>query len=176
MFWYDLRELLPPVYRAIKTMYSIAGTENETLKGSLELGSLIKDNFYIQTCDESTLQYYEALLNITIHEGDSLDDRRKNILLTINNQQPYTLPFLKEQLNVIIGEGLWRVSITDGVNMTISVTDSFDSSISSMIFFVNRIKPAHVAFQVKSEMYSFESVIPLSYAQGACFVQSIANQ
>lgn len=154
MHWYDLTELLPTIYRRLKSMYATARTEDIQLRSFLLSADRIRNNFFVQTCDVATLEYYEALLNLEVTEYQSINDRRRAILVAMNNQQPFTLPYLKEQLNVIFGVGNWKIEVRNiessgtpdhvGTALFIEVNSAFKPSIDTLASLLVRIIPAHV--------------------------------
>lgn len=47
MIWYDLQELLPPVYDGIRAMHETAATENEEFMGLYAIRSAIFANSFM---------------------------------------------------------------------------------------------------------------------------------
>ena len=104
MHWYDLPDLLPPVYRNIKSMFATADAENIELQRFRAFVTRIMDNFFVQTCDVQTIEYWEALLDIKLYGNPTLDERREMILLHLNNSDPITDPFVKQVMHNLFGK------------------------------------------------------------------------
>ena len=87
MFWFDIAdELLPPVYRAIKDLYAYARTLDTELKESLANMMLVRENFFIQTCDLETIEYWELLLGDELYGEYTIEYSRKQILIDMTNR------------------------------------------------------------------------------------------
>lgn len=149
MIWFDIADdLLPPVYQAIKDMYAYARTLDTTLRDVLSDMNEIKDNFFIQTCDEDTLEYWENLLQIEPIPGDTDEKRRQDILMYLNNQNPYTEKFLRSNLDRYLGEGNYLLDVyPEEYRMTLFFTSLNPLVQKQMINLVTRIKPAHIALE-----------------------------
>lgn len=149
MLWFDIPDdLLPPVYRAIKDMYAYARTLDTTLREALSNMEKVKQNFFIQTCDEDTLQYWENLLQIETIPGDTMEKRRQDVLMYLNNQKPYTEKFLRENLDLYLGEGNYLLTVyPEEYRMTLYFTTLNYLEQSQIIKLASRIKPAHIALE-----------------------------
>ena len=146
MKWYPLIELLPPVYRSILAMSEIASIENDTLLSALSLFYIIRSNFFIQTCDETTLSSWEALLQIVVDPTDSMSYRRRRVLTYLNNLIPFTHTYWIEVLNQLIGEEEWSLRVEDN-QIILLITDQTPTlMIQQLTQWAARVKPAHVGF------------------------------
>lgn len=146
MHWYDLTELLPPVFRNIKSMLSAAWSENkELLKFKAVLGE-IKDNFFIQTCDVQTLQYWESLLNIRVYAGETIEDRRQEIIRRLMNNQPITLKYVRKVMNDMFGEGNYEILISENNPFVIyfSIFNSPIEKVEQFLLWFEEVCPAHI--------------------------------
>lgn len=147
MLWFDLQDLLPTVYRNITALFETAKTENIELKTVLDVTDSIRDNFFIQTCNIPTLQYYERLLDIQPLSGNTVEERRTRVLEELNNRQPYTLPFLKEQMNRLLGADSWTLEV-DELVIKFTIRNVPFENIDSLMIIVNKTKPAHVGIEL----------------------------
>lgn len=121
MYWFDIPdELLPPVYRNIQDMYAYARTLDTELREFLVYEGEVLDNFFIQTCDEETLQAWENLLGIASYVGESIEDRRRFVLAYLNNQYPITEPYIRKTMADLFG--------ADGYTLDVSKSDQFEVS------------------------------------------------
>lgn len=146
MHWYDLTELLPKVFRNIKSMFSAAYAENiELLQFRAYLGE-IKDNFFIQTCDEQTLQYWESLLNIKLYGGETIEERRQMILLHLSNNQPITILYARKVMTDLFGDGNFEIYY-DPTNTNILYITIFEATLDKLetfLYWFEEVCPAHV--------------------------------
>lgn len=117
MKWYDIAEkLLPPVYQAINDVYAYAKALNDELLEYLAKQDHVSANCFIQTCDLQTIEYWESLLNITLYGPMTLDERRYNILLHLNNRFPYSEPYIRAVLTNLFGEDGFSLKIDTEFN------------------------------------------------------------
>lgn len=166
MHWYDLPDLLPPIYRNIKSMYSTANAENIELKKLKASINRILDNFFIQTCDIQTLEYWENLLGITPDSVTSIPTRRATILLYLNNSDPITDPYVKQVMHDIFGAGNYTFEPRPGEPLSY-VVEMFDTTfdvIERFLDWLYKVCPAHIELEpMRSER-----------AYGEIFVSSIS--
>lgn len=150
MKWYDLQDLLPPVYASIASMYASAITENDELK-LLDAESLdVYKNFFIQTCDEDTIKYWENILGIEPGEGETLEYRRSVVISYLSTKQKITIGFVRKTMGDIFGDGHYEIKYSDISNTILEIT-IFDSTIDRVKSFVkwfNKVCPAHVQWGI----------------------------
>lgn len=150
MHWFDLPDLLPPIYRNIKSMDATAYVENIEL---LKLRAFIKrilDNFFVQTCDVQTIEYWEQLLDIKIYSDPTLENRRAMILLYLNNSDPITDPFVKQMMHDLFGAGNYTFEPKPEHPLSYMV-EMFDASYDLVVRFVDwlyKVCPAHIELEV----------------------------
>ena len=147
MYWFDIAdELLPPVYRAIKDLYAYARTLDTELKESLANMMLVRENFFIQTCDIETIEYWESLLGIEIYGGETIEDRRQMILIYLNNRFPTSEPYVRYVMRTIFGEGNYDLEIdpSDPFFIHFLYMNADYDSIKRFVSWFNRMCPAHL--------------------------------
>lgn len=149
MHWYDLTELFPPVFRNIKSMFSAAFSENEELLQVKTYFNEITENFFIQTCDEGTLKYWESLLNIKLYGGETIEERRRIIMLHLSNNQPITILYARKVMADLFGEGNFELYIDENDPFVLSIT-IFDTSIDKLetfLYWFEEVCPAHIQWE-----------------------------
>lgn len=149
MKWFDIPdELLPPVYRRIKDVYEYARTLDTELREFLLYVKRILDNFFIQTCDIKTLEYWEELLEIHLYGDESIDERRRNILLYLNNASPTTEPYVRQVLTELFGEENYDLYFdlehNLPYNLNIEIRDTDIDSLNKFMEWFMRMCPAHI--------------------------------
>lgn len=148
MRWFDIPdELLPPVYQRIKDVYAYARTLDTELREFLLFAKRILDNFFVQTCDLKTIEYWEELLDIHLYGDESIDDRRKNILLYLNNSSPTTEPYVRNILTSLFGNNYdlhFDVEHNLPYNLNIEIRDTDIESINKFMEWFMRMCPAHI--------------------------------
>lgn len=144
----DLLALLPPWYREVLDYQELCRTETAQFEALADEIIGVADNFFFQTMDEGAVSMWEQVFQIVPNPStESLDFRRARVLNRITTRPPYTLGFLYQKLDELIGPGEWSVTV-DYANYTLyieSAAQNFNYS-TEVAFTVNRIKPAHIVF------------------------------
>ena len=167
MFWFDIAdELLPPVYRAIKDMYAYARTLDTQLRESLTDMLAVRQNFFIQTCDLQTIEYWESLLGITLYGGETLEDRRQMIMIYLNNRFPTSEPYVRHVMETLFGAGNYDLEFDpdDPFFIHVKMFDSPYETIKRFWDWFLKMRPAHIIF---TKSYT-------ERAYGEIFVSSIS--
>ena len=144
----DLLNLLPPWYRRILDYQQICETEQTEFETIYSTLNVVNQNLFLQTMDEGTVSQWEKIFGITADlETETLDFRRARIINRLSMQPPYTLGFLYQKLDELIGKGKWEVNV-DYPNYTLYIKSSAinQSYAIEVAYTVNHIKPAHIVY------------------------------
>ena len=142
----SLLSLLPPWYREVLDYQQICLTEQQQFEALAEEIVGVADNFYIQTMDERAVGMWEQVFRIVPNpQVESLAFRRTRVLNRISTRPPYTLGFLYQKLDELIGPGEWKVTV-DYPNYTLYIESAAQNQnyATELAFTINRIKPAHI--------------------------------
>ena len=99
-----LNDQLPRYFRPIIEFQEIMKAHGHGLGKVDGVMARLQANFYIPTCDEATIAYYERLLGIVCHVGDDLDFRRARVLQKLNIIIPFSIDFLRDRLIDLYGK------------------------------------------------------------------------
>mgnify|MGYP005801074997 CR=1 FL=1 len=108
----------------------------------------VADNFFFQTMDASAVIMWEQIFNIAADPTyEDIEFRRTRVLNRISTKPPFTLGFLYQKLDELIGPGEWEVTV-DYPNYTLYIESSAQnqSYAQEVAFTINRIKPAHIVY------------------------------
>lgn len=144
----ELLTLLPPWYREVAEYQQICNAEAQQLQTAALATQSIADNFYFQTMNLAGVQMWEQIFNITPNPAkEKLAFRRARVLNRISMRPPYTLGFLYQKLDELVGPGLWSVEV-DYANyaLTIEAGAEDQSYWQELAYTVNHIKPAHITY------------------------------
>lgn len=175
----DLLSLLPLYFRAIKDFIAIMKTENIELEQFETYLWQVLANFFVQTCDEPTLRYHESLLRIKTLPGDTIAFRRLRILNKYNNTPPFTLPVLKERLNMLFGAGNYTL-VVDYAESHVSLTVNVEryeygvtlELISMLIFML----PAHLTFDIVQNVNQYYAVVDYHAGATSTYIQEVFTE
>lgn len=144
----ELLKLLPPWYREVAEYQQICNAEAQQLQTAALATQSIAGNFYFQTMNLAGVQMWEQIFNITPNPAtETLAFRRARVLNRISMRPPYTLGFLYQKLDELVGPGLWSVEV-DYANyaLTIEAGAEDQSYWQELAYTVNHIKPAHITY------------------------------
>lgn len=174
MRWYGLTELLPPIYKAIRSMFETADSENTELLNLKTVVSNVVNNFSIQTCDVDTLTYWETILHITPYDGEPIDERRQMILTQLSSRPVITEPFIKQRMVEIFGAENFTFEHDPNNNLIIRMIISRSSydKIEQFKRWADLIFPAHIDWSL---MQSYESNSTLYIAMNTLSQVSVTS-
>lgn len=143
-----LLALLPPWYREVLDYQELCQTETAQFEALADEIIGVADNFFFQTMDEGAVSMWEQVFQIVPNPStESLDFRRARVLNRITTRPPYTLGFLYQKLDELIGPGEWTVTV-DYPNYTLYIESAAQNQnyATELAFTINRIKPAHIVW------------------------------
>lgn len=144
----DLLSLLPHWYREILDYQEICQTEEAQLDALAAEITGVADNFFFQTMDAAAVSQWEQIFGIVPNlSTEDLSFRRARLLNRISTRPPYTLGFLYQKLDELIGPGAWQVTI-DYPNYTLYVESSAQNQqyATEVAYTIGHIKPAHIVY------------------------------
>lgn len=144
----SIKDNLPDWYEGVKEFDILCEIEDELFADISTEVSQVKDNQWIQTADEATIILHEELLNILANPDiESLDFRKKRILNRLQSSPPFTLIYLKGQLDKIFGVNNYSIQL-DYQNYMLYVESSTDSSnwFYEAQQTIQRVKPANILY------------------------------
>lgn len=144
----DPLSLLPPWYRQILDYQEICQTEQEQLGALADEITAVAQNFYFQTMNVDAVYQWEQIFNIIPNPTtETLAFRQARLLNRISTRPPFTLRFLEQKLDELIGPGQWTVNM-DYPNYTLYIRSAAQNQpyTTEVAVTVNRIKPAHIVY------------------------------
>lgn len=147
----NLLTLLPPWYQDVLDYQKICQIEEEQLRTLGAEITTVASNMFFQTMDESAISLWEQVLQIVPNPViEDLAFRQYRVINRLSTHPPYTLGFLYQKLDSLIGPGEWTVEV-DYPNYHLTLTTSLQNAIyeGETIYLINKIKPAHLDFLVR---------------------------
>lgn len=139
---------IPTWYQPIQEYQEICQTETAQLETLAAAIHAVKENFYFQTMNLEGIEEWESVFNIVPNPSiESVEFRRTRVLNRISTKPPFTLGFLYQKLDELIGPGEWTVTV-DYNNYTLYIeaaAQNFNYA-TEVTYTVNKIKPAHIVF------------------------------
>lgn len=144
----DLTGLLPPCYREIREYQALCRAEEEALAQGAEDALQVARNFHPRTMDAAAASQWESILDILPNpRTEGLDFRRSRVVNRLSTRPPFTMAFLGQKLDELIGPGKWTAEVDSGASTlyveSLAQDQNYAMEVSATI---GRIKPAHVLY------------------------------
>lgn len=164
----NLMEVLPEYFRPVLEFQEIMKAHSYAMDNLEENVGCLLHNFFIQTCDEATLSYYERLLQIP-YTGADLEERRKILLLHWNMKSLYTLEKLKEFLEAAVGGENYEVDcIYQEYCVRIWISEQNAVILRNLYDTIFRMIPAHIVLELYGR-YLGKYEVPIEYENQITF-------
>ena len=144
----SLMNQLPDWFAQILDFQEVMNAEQPSFDALADEIIAVADNFFFQTMDSSAIAQWEGIFNIVANPStETMDFRRDRVLNRISTKPPFTLAFLYQKLDELIGTNQWTVTV-DYPNYTLYIESSAlnQSYATEVAFTINRIKPAHIVY------------------------------
>ena len=159
------QELFPSVYDGVLEISVLSETDDVLLDRALAKLERAQLNQFILTADEETISVYEKMFSILANPTtETLQFRRERILNRMSLQPPFTMRWLQNKLDGIIGVGKWNAYV-DYANRTLYI-ESFvvnQQWFNELRITINRIKPCNLVFVNKplimSDVVANETIV-----------------
>ena len=142
------RGLFPSVYNGVLEISVLSETDDVLLDRALAKLERAQLNQFILTADEETISVYEKMFSILANPTtETLQFRRERILNRMSLRPPFTMRWLQNKLDEIIGVGKWDAYV-DYANRTLYI-ESFvvnQQWFNELRITINRIKPCNLVF------------------------------
>lgn len=121
-----LNEYMPPFLKDVREFKEIFATEDKELEYMNNLIASMLTEVIVKTANSYGLTRYEKIYEIT-DVASTVEARRTNILLKINNRVPYTKKWLVNLLDAVIGKDAYTLKI-DEQNYLINIETTLNYS------------------------------------------------
>lgn len=155
---YDtLMENLPDYFKPVLEYIQIMQAHGYALDQLDNNIKSIYDNFYIQTADTETLQYYEKLLGIIPSPNDSLSYRKDKVIQQLSLVPQFDINWLITKLNSLYGENGYTLTVDPvSLSLNIDITDDRYDQVKLFYDFIWDVIPAHI--YIPAKQYSGTSI------------------
>ena len=106
-----LIDYLPPYMQEYREMQSIMDTEQPEVDLLWDECEKAFDDQFIHDATEYGVKRWEGMMLITPKDTDTLDERKFRILSRMNQELPYTMMKLKEDLTTLCGAGNFSIDL-----------------------------------------------------------------
>jgi hypothetical protein len=100
----NLKNYLPNIYKDVLETDELMSTEDLLFQDLNSETEKVRNNQFVLTSDIDGIEQYEKMLNIIANpQSDSIQFRRERIINRLSTALPYTLRYLKQRLNSLLG-------------------------------------------------------------------------
>lgn len=142
----ELCNYLPEVIKNVKEYQVLCNVQSPQVNAMWKALEVVFDNGFLESLTEYGCKRWENILQLTVDKNDSLETRRKNIWIRLNENLPYTWKRLVMLMDNICGK--------DGYTMTLEHNRYF---LDVSIKLTEENLESHI---VKQVMEMFERVLP----------------
>lgn len=123
----DLLSYLPPFLQEFKENRETLNAENPEFVLAWNGADRVLKNEFIDTADEYGISRFENILKITPSKTDTLEIRRKRVMLQWLSRTPYTLRAFLERLSAICGDSDYSV-VKEYLKYKIGITTNLEEA------------------------------------------------
>lgn len=149
MFELDsVKRYIPNLYKDVLEMDAIAQADDIILNIFGQEITEAWNNEYVLTSDVTGVKKFEKILNIIPNPiTDSLDFRKERVINRLSTNPPFTMVYLRQKLNSILGENTWNAYV-DYSTRTLYLESSAKNQAwyQEVLVTINTIKPANLVF------------------------------
>jgi len=144
-----LIEYLPPIIQAIREMKAITDGQQDGLSalwGAIE--QAFKDQL-LEDATENGISRWEKIISVTPKGTDTLEERRFRIKTRMNEQLPYTMTAINQQLATLCGEDGYSIEMEKGTyTLYVKVALTAKKNFEDVEALLQRVVPAEIVIDV----------------------------
>lgn len=162
----DLYEYLPYWYRPVADYQEILKAEIPTFIDAKNKLIELHQNFSLDLIDDKGIVEWEKIFGIVGVENQSIDDRRWTVKQRLWMHPPFTIRYLRQRLDSIIGENNYELTVYNNEYRiklrAIRVAQTFDPE---AIILIHRLKPAHIILEIEYIFNTWNDWHPYTWNQ-----------
>lgn len=131
------------------------------------------NNSFVMDADEVGVSRYESMLGIIKKPTESLEDRKFNILVQINEQLPYTMTALNSKLENLCGVNGYVIILSSAIyTIAIKVALTAKNNFYAVQEMMKRILPCNLIYTVSIIYNQHETLAAFTHGQLAAYTHS----
>lgn len=144
-----IMQYLPEYYREIRDFSELDNTESVELDEMDEAIQRLFDDQFVLSANEQAIKRRERMLGIQADPStESLEFRRRRLINRYSTKPPFTVRYLQQQLDNLVGQGMTIVSV-DAQNFVLYVTTNIETAsvFREVQHTIETVKPANMVYQ-----------------------------
>lgn len=149
----ELDKYLPNYLQKYTQLMKITLSENPEFQLAMNQSESLKNNAFIEFCDEKGIARFEQIMDITPSSQDTLETRRSRVLTRWNEALPYTEKFLQRKLNSLCGINNYEINENfKTYQMNLKTYLDSNGKIEELKYLLESIVPANIKTKAFNEM------------------------
>lgn len=147
---------LPEYYQLIDDVKQLDHTETMELDQLQKAVDQLFDDQFVMTAGQQAIRRREQMLGIQADPTtETLDLRRRRILNRYQTKPPFTVRYLQQQLDRLVGPGMTVVSV-DVESFMLTVTANIENAtvFKEVQHTIDTIKPANLAYRQNTAIHA----------------------
>jgi hypothetical protein len=154
-----LKKLIEYVYPDVAELGEISqimSSEQVTVDDLWTLIEQVMNAQFIMKADETGISIYEKFLNIVPKQGETLDERRAEVLSAFQDSLPYTRKMLKNLLLALgIPDDSLQITYPDNFHVEVGVSREYESLMDFIRALLERMSPYTMQNSVDYKKYTW---------------------
>lgn len=143
-----LIDYMPQYLKNVREFQEIFKSEDEQLNNINTLISKMLTEVIVKSADSYGLERYEKIYNIS-NVSNNIEERRFNILSKINDRIPFSLNWLRNKLENLVGKDNYRIKVEyDKYSITVDVMMIFEDIANTLNISLREQLPANLKITV----------------------------
>lgn len=161
-----LIDYLPPVIQAMREMKAITDGQQDGISTLWDCVDAALNDQFVDTATENGINRWEKILAITPKGTETLDSRRFRVKARLNEQLPFTIPVLNQQLETLCGEDGYSVVMERGTYILyVKVSLVAKSNLDDVGDLLRRIVPAEIVIDLTLKYNTHEILSRFTHTQ-----------
>lgn len=154
----DLLSYLPPFMAELKEIRVLLEAENPEFRLVWQATERVLANEFILTADEYGISRYEHMMGLLPSNGQTLEERRQQVLLKNQDALPYTLRQLEEMLKGLCGEKGYTIRLAaETYFVNVLVRGTADSGRDTLLSVIEKFLQEWLPCNMNYALAMFES-------------------
>ena len=156
----ELCSYLPEVIRNVREYQVLCNVESPQVNAMWKALEVVFDNGFLESLTEYGCQRWEKILQLTPDKSESLEIRRKNIWIRLNENLPYTFRRLVMLMDSICGKNGYTMTLYHNdyfLDVSIQLTEENleQHIVKQVLAMFERVLPANIEY-IKKFRYDTE--------------------
>ena len=156
----ELCNYLPEIIRDVREYQVLCNTESPQVNKMWRALEVVFDNGFLESLTDYGCSRWETILGLTADKSDTLEVRRKNIWIRLNENLPYTWKRLVMLMDSICGEKGYTMMLEHNayfLDVSIQLTEQNLNShiVKQVLEMFERVLPANIEY-IKKFRYDTE--------------------